>query len=264
MLCIQLVSRGLKLKKYIWVFILHILLFSYITRAQNCKTDIDSGDIYFKTFINSKAYEFYSKALKNCDGYEALFKTTRALNDLGEEKSGNEAAKYLQMALNYSDTMQKKFPDSVQSYFLKAASAGELANHKSGRTQIELAREIYNNAKKAIKVDSSFAPAHVIIGSYYREVALAGSIKMKVARAMYGGIPGGTLKDSKMELEKAVNLDNQNIFAHFELAKTYHALKDNQNARNQLNIVLSLPNLISQSSKVKKEAQQFLNKWPKQ
>jgi hypothetical protein len=251
------------LNKYFVSFIISIIIYHFSLAAQNCGTDIDSGDIYYKKFINSKAYDFYLKASKNCSGYEALFKTTRSLNDLGEEKRGNEAAKYFQMALNYSDTMQKRYPDSVQSWFLKAESAGNLADHKSGRTQIELAREVYENARKAVRVDPLFAPAHVVLGSYYREVALAGSLKMKLARAMYGGIPGGTLKDSKRELEKAVELDQQDIFAHFELAKTYHALKDDQNARNQLNIVLSLPDLISQSSKIKKEARQLLEKWPK-
>jgi tetratricopeptide (TPR) repeat protein len=238
--------------------IFSILLFHFTSLAQNCRTDIDSGDIYYKKFNNTKAYEFYSKALKTCGGYEALYKTTRTLNDLGEEKSGNEAAKFYQMALSYSDTLQKMFPDSVQSWFLNAAAAGNLAIYKHGVTQIELAREVYKSATKAIEIDSTFAQAHVILGSYYRDVALAGSLKMKLARAMYGAIPGGTLNDSKRELEKAVELDYKNIFAHLELAKTYYALKDNQNARKQLNIVLSLPDLISQSSKVKKEAKQLL------
>lgn len=247
------------LSKYLVIF--SILFFHFTLLAQNCRTYIDSGDTYYEKFNNSKAYDFYSKALKTCGRYEALYKTTRALNDLGQEKSGKEAVKFFQMALSYSDTLKKMFPDSVQSWFLDAAAAGNLADYKHGGTQIELARRVYESTRKAIDIDSSFAPARVIIGTYYREVALAGSLKMTLAKAMYGGIPGGTLKDSKRELEKAVELDSQNIFAHFELAKTYHALKDNQNATKQLNIVLSLPDLISETRKVKKEAKQLMKSW---
>jgi hypothetical protein len=233
------------------------LFFHFSSLAQNCRKDIDSGDFFYKKFNNQRAYDFYSKALESCGGYEALYKTTRALNDIGEKMSGSEATKFFQMALNFSDTMLKKYPDSVQSWYLKAASAGNLADYKTGRTQIELAREIHKNATKAVKIDPSFAPAYIILGTYYREIALAGSIKMRLAKAMYGGIPEGNLKDSRRELEKAVELDSQNISAHFELAKTYHALKDNQSARDQLEAVLSLPDLNSQSYNNKRSKETF-------
>jgi tetratricopeptide (TPR) repeat protein len=241
-------------------FFLFCLVFTSIS-APLCKADLDSGDINYKIFDDKKAYAFYSKALSNCPDYESLMKTTRALIDIGEDVEGKEDEDYFASALTFTDSMQKKFPDSIQSYFLKAAAAGNLAIHKSGKAKIELARTIESNAKKAISIDSSYAPAHVILGVYYRQVATINMFSKTIAKAVYGKIPEGTLKDSEQELTKALSYDNDNIFAHYELAQTLYSMDRKKEAKEQLLTVLTLPNNNNQAAQIKKSAEQLLKKW---
>ena len=114
-----------------------------------------------------------------------MMKTTRALNDIGEDIGGRKGADFFIRALKYTDTMQFKYPDSLQSYFLRAAAAGNLALYKGGKTKVELAKTVETNAKKAISIDSTYAPSHVILGIYYRQVAMAGRFQKSLARLLY-------------------------------------------------------------------------------
>lgn len=238
-----------------------IVVFFQASNFAQCKQLLDSGDIYYSKFLDKKAYEFYSKALETCPDYESLMKTTRALNDIGEDIGGKKGADFFISALKYTDTMQLKYPDSIQSYFLKAAAAGNLALFKGGRTKVELAKTVESNAKKAISIDSAYAPSHVILGVYYRQVATAGSFQKSLARLLYKKNLEGSLSDSERELLKAITLDNQNIYAHYELAQTWHAMKRKKEAKEQLKKTLTVPDNDNQAAKIKHEAQEDLKYW---
>lgn len=237
-----------------------VIIFQISSFAQ-CSQLIDSGDVFYSKFLDQKAYGFYSKALETCPDYESLMKTTRALNDIGEDIGGKKGGSFFIRALRYTDTMQYKYPDSLQSYFLKAAAAGNLALYKGGKTKVELAKTVESNAKKSISIDSTYAPSHVILGVYYRQVATAGNFQKSLARALYKQNLEGSLSDSERELLKAIALDSQNIFAHYELAQTWHAMKRRNEAREQLKKTLTVPDNDNQAAKIKREAQEDLKHW---
>jgi len=239
-----------------------LLIYSLTAAAQDCRELLDSGDVHYRKFEDSKALEFYKKAMKLCPGtYEPLMKTTRAYNDVGEDVGGKASIGWFKTAMQYTDTMQKLYPDSLQSYFLKAAAAGNLALSSGGRTKVELARTVERNSKKAIAIDSSYAPAHVVLGVYYRQVATAGKFLRTMAHVFYGGIPAGTLKDSERELRKALALEPDNIFGHNELALTLYAMHGKKEAVAELEKVLALPDKDNESEKIKKQARANLRKW---
>lgn len=241
--------------------VLIVVFFQASKNYAQCRQLLDSGDTYYGKFLDQKAYEFYSKALETCPDYESLMKTTRALNDIGEDIGGKKGADFFIRSQRYADTMQSKYPDSAQSYFLKAAAAGNLALYKGGKAKVELAKTVESNAKMAISIDSTYAPSHVILGVYYRQVATAGSFQRSLARLLYKKNLEGSLSDSERELLKAIALDNQNIFAHYELAQTWHAMKRKKEAKGQLKITLAVPDNDNEAAQIKREAQEDLNHW---
>ena len=234
---------------------------SFASATPECRALIDSGDADYAKFRDTAAYSFYAKALEQCPGYEPLMKTTRALNDIGEDIGGKRGAPYFQKAMDSADSMQKKYPDSLQSYFLEAAAAGNLAPYKGMKMKVLLARAVVSNAKKAVAIDSTYAPAHVILGSYYRQVATAGGFQKSLAKAFYGGVPDGTLEESLRELRRAVELDTTNIFAHYELAQTYHALGNDGEAKAELRIVDALPDNDNEAARLQHDARALLKRW---
>lgn len=196
-----------------------------------CKTLCDDGNIAYDRFDNQKALALFQEAYKRCPpGYEPLMKFTRAIVDEGMDIDSRLSNDFYEKGIRYADTLQQRFPDSAQSFFLKAVAAGNLARREIGTNRLKLAREIGTNAERAIALDPSFAPAYIVQGVYYREVATAGKLQTLAADLFLGGMPKGTLEDSRRSLQKALGLAPENIYALLELARTMMAMNDSAEA----------------------------------
>jgi tetratricopeptide (TPR) repeat protein len=200
----------------------------------------------------------YKKGYRECPGrFETLFRYTRTCNDAGEDDSN---AVYFERAMRYADTLIAAYPDSMQGYFLKAAAAGNLTDYVSARRKVRLAPVIKNAAQKALSIRPEYAPAHVILGSYYREVAIANPVLKTLAKAFFGEVPQGTLQDALQHLHTAVELEPDNMFAHLSLARTYLHMKRESTARYHLDKVLSLPVSNHQHPQMKRQARMLLQR----
>lgn len=241
------------------VAITFVILLGVDAYGQNCETLLSAGDSLGRLFESKAALQKYSDAYEKCpQSYEALMKMTRALNDLGEDVQGERSADYYQRAIAWAETLQVRYPDSVQSYFLKAAAAGNLALFRGGREKVRLSREVINNANKAIDLDSNYAPAWVIKGAYYREVATANPILKAFARSFLGGLPDGSLEDAREALSTALEIDSSNQYALYEMGQTLSAMGKKNQARDYFKKLLTLPDTHNQSAELKAEARKIL------
>ena len=57
---------------------------------------------------------------------------------------------------------------------------------------------------------------------------------------IFGGLPDGTLEDSRDSLLRAIELEPDFIISHYEIGKTYLELDDTENAKYHFNKVLEL------------------------
>jgi tetratricopeptide (TPR) repeat protein len=218
------------------------------------------GDSLYQQYQNAEALRYYRQAyLAGPTRYEPLFKMTRAYNDVGEELDKSEARRYFEQAITYADTMQMRFPDSMQSYFLMAAAAGNLAQISGGNRKLELSRLVESNIAEAIELDPEYSPAHVIQGSYYREIATANQALKTLAEIFLGGVPDGTLEDSYEALQTALRLDSLNMYAHMEMARTLLAMDQPDAARDHLRAVLELPIANHYHPELKRQARELLD-----
>lgn len=244
--------------------------------AEDYNSYIQEGDKYYEQFDNEKALEAYKKAYEiTPNSFEALMKLTRAYNDVGEDikginfrqqdesKSNKTVEEYFKTAAKYAELLQKEFPDKADSYFLLAATYGHLALYKDGKEKVKLARDVEENSKKAIQLDSKYIPAYIVLGVYYREVANLSWALKTFARTLFGGLPNGTDEDSEKTLLKAVQLNPQLIHTRFELAKTYDSMGEEDKVAEQLKEVLDLPVLDHQDQAIKAEAEKELRRLAK-
>ena len=222
-----------------------------------CDSLLSAGDSLFGTFDNVRALAAYRSAYKQCpQEYEPLMKLARALNDVGEDLGDNASYR---KAMAFADTLQRRFPDSLQGYFLKAAAAGNLAENSGALERVKLSRTVVRNSATALQHDSSYAPAYVILGAYYTRVAGANPILKGIANTILGGVPEGTYEDALRELKRAVELDASNMHAHLELAKAYRAVGRIDAARSHLQKVRSLPVMDHQHPNLKQRARDLLD-----
>src|SRR5271157_4767087 len=132
------------------------------TPSPECAALLDTGDAAYRKFDNAAAMGFYTSAYHDClESYEALMKMTRAFIDLGEDHNDAESPGLYDKGMRYADTMQKRYPDSAQSWFLEAIAAGNLARLKSGMRKLALSRIVEHDSRKSIDLDPAFSPAYI-------------------------------------------------------------------------------------------------------
>ncbi|MGH7902373.1 MAG: tetratricopeptide repeat protein [Thermodesulfobacteriota bacterium] len=247
--------------------VLNILENESKSTERDCNSFIENGDSYHERYENALALREYEMAYQMCpDNFEALVKLTRAYDDCGEDLKGIkpdenrpiEAEKYFQGAVKYSEILLQKFPEKLETYFLSALSYGNLSRYKEGKEKVELARYIEEYAKRAIEVDPNFAPAYVVLGIYYREVASLNGLKKALANGFMGGLPTGTFEESVEALNKALQLSPQGPYVHFDLARTYEEINNLDKAIEHYKQVVELPVVDHDDNRKKKIAEERL------
>jgi len=231
----------------ITLFTFLVLLLLNATPGFSVSVDelVATGDKYHENFDNIDAAKEYQDAYQlDKESFPILKKLVLSYNDAGEdyrEKSRKKAEKYFRNAIKYAEIAKKEFPDKDDNYFLLALAYGNLARYSSGREKVELARDVEKNIKKMIHLQPDFAPAYVVLGVYYREVARLNWFLKQFAKTLLGGLPDGSLEDSKSMLQKAISLNPEVIYSHYELARTYESMKNYSKAIDEYNKVIELP-----------------------
>ena len=191
---------------------------------------------------------------------DALIGVCRAYNDRGREATGDEAVVYLETALRHARRLQQEFPDRPEGHFWVAATSGNLTAHRPAGEKVRLSREVERNARLAITVDPCFAPAWAALGIYDREVASLPWFVRAVAGGLMGGLPGGSLEESARKLEKAVALDPESVYDHYQLGLTYEKMKRPGEAAEQFRLALESSPAEAQDPSAQADARERLSR----
>jgi len=237
----------------IFVLILFMKCCAHSAQAETrqCDALIDSGDAHYAKFDNRIALDCYRRAFALCPEYPGLMKMTRAFVDFGEDLASKDSKKLFATGLRYADTLQRRYPDSVQSYFLGAVAAGSLAQIGNAIESVKMGKIAQFNANKTMTMDPGLPEAYVVLGVYDRRVALASPLQRTIARILFGALPNGSLEDSRGLLKKALEISPENVFANLELSRTFIALKDTIDAQVLLERMQAMPEVWHLDRKLK-------------
>lgn len=246
-------------------YVLSVIIIGCIASALVCAAaDIvelrEQGDKAFDQFDNITALQFYEKAWSLSDKQDAelLSRLTWTCNNVGEDLDKKKSEPYFEKAIEYSKELKKLAPEDPQTWFLSAITSGNLGLHRGGKQKVTLSRHVAQDAQKAIEIDPDYAPAYVTLGVYYREVATLNPVLRTIAKKLLGGLPSGTLADSEQMLRKGIEKDPSSGYAHYQLAKTYKAMKQPDKAVPEYKILLSLPESDHEEPKFKQEAKTYI------
>lgn len=218
------------------------------------------GDTAFNQFDNMAAFGFYEQAWQLSDKQDAslLARLTWTANNVGEDLASKESERYFEKAIIYSQNLKKLAPDNPETWFLSAITSGNLGLYRGGKQKVTLSRHVAEDAQKAIDLDPDYAPAYVTLGVYYREVATLNPILRGIAKSLLGGLPSGTLADSETMLLTGIEKDPSSGYAHYQLAKTYKAMKQPQKELAAYKKLLTLPDTDHEEPKFKQEAKAYI------
>lgn len=219
---------------------------------------LEAGDAAMRRLDPAAAAVSYEQAAELAPGsYDAVSKAAFALRDAGEAlkaKRDKAAEGYFERASARAKALLARFPDRAEAHYLVASTSGQLALYRGAREKVRLSREIEKEAKAAIALDPTDGRPHVVLGVYYREVANANAFTKMLAKTLLGGLPDGTNEDALRELTKAIELDANDLYATYELARTYRILDRRDEERAALEKVLALPVTAERDARLKKQA----------
>lgn len=188
-----------------------------------------AGDRAFAALDDEGALRHYEAARDSLGGAESFELLSRLSHshthwslDLIARGDRKEAEVQIDRALDEARILVERYPDRAESWFLLAIAIGNQATFKGGREKVRYGRAVEEYSLRALGLDSTHVPTHVVLGVFYREVAEVSWLQRLVANTLFGGLPRGSYELSEQFLRKAIELDPRAPLAQFELGRTLY------------------------------------------
>jgi tetratricopeptide (TPR) repeat protein len=211
--------------------------------GQAATAAVARGDSLMASFRTAEAVGAYRQGLTAAVADPTLlWKTSRALVNLAEERPGKEGdEETYREAVELARRSVRGAPGEARPHAALAAALGRLALFEGGKRKVELAREVRSEADLAARLDPSDFAAFVVLGILERELATLNPFLKAFARTFFGRLPEASEEGSAAHLERAVRLEPDYITPRVELARTYLELDREADARRELETALELP-----------------------
>ena len=208
------------------------------------------GDTATGALDPETALRHYRAALAlDSTSYEGLWKAARSLVDIAKQiESEADSLKqrrdslYMQ-ARSLAEAAVRANPHGADGHFMIANALGRLSLTRGGKERVRFARIIYDEAIKAVELDSTHDGAYHVLGSWNAEIKRLSGIQRFFAKALFGAgfMDKANWADAQRYLEKAVAWKPGNIFHRLELAEVYMDVGKFSAARGQLTAIAALP-----------------------
>jgi len=219
------------------------------------------GDAYYRSFDNANALLEYHKAFALApDSFSTLLRMARTYNDMGRLKLGVDSSSqtFYQKAVEYAETMTRLYPNRPESHFWLALGKGSLIRFVGVGDKIRIGKEVQEEARKAIELDSTFSHAYIILAIFQREGAKLSWIEKTIVRIVFGHPIDGSLEDSERFLQLALTYDRKNSYAFYEMYWTYSAMGQSDKALDALRSLCEIPPTNAREQQQRDEALDIL------
>ncbi|NBB84674.1 MAG: hypothetical protein GVY12_00415 [Bacteroidetes bacterium] len=190
---------------------------------------------------------------------EVLWRLARIMTDAGGElEEGSDAQRELYLeAVPVAEAAIEADPEHSWAHLSLAIAAGQAGLVSGTRQQIELSRRVKEHADKAIELDEENDLAYHVRGRWHHEVASLGWVSRTIVRAVYGGLPDASFEAAEANLRTALET-RERIVHRLELGRTLTELGKEEEAREQLQAAIQMPEEDPNDLNYKREAHQLL------
>ena len=196
--------------------------------------------------------------------YEANWRGSDNLVDIGKEtadslKSPERDSMYA-MAERWARRAVATDPNGADGHFALAQAIGRASLTLGKKERVKRAKEIRDEALKAVELDPRHDGAYHVLGRWNAEIMRLSGIQRFFAKSFLGGavFNQASWPNAIQYMERAVSLRPDYIYHHLDLAEMYIDLERWADARTQLNLVETLPIIDAADPHYKTEAQRLL------
>jgi hypothetical protein len=181
--------------------------------------------------------------------YAALWRAAEAEVDIAKQIKGeHESSRKLrdsvyEVAADYARRAIAADSMGADGHFTLALALGELSRTRGGKERVQFARTIYDEAARAIALDSMQDGAEHILGAWHEEVMELSGVQRFFAKLLFGAgfMDRASWDSAVVHLQRAVAIRPDYLFHRLELARVYAHLGRWAEADEQLAIIPTLP-----------------------
>lgn len=229
------------------VLVLALIAAPAWAQTRSLADHLAAGDSLTDALQPAQALEHYRAAfMQDTKSYEAMWKFARAQIDvakqLDDDRAGVRDSLYWVASL-YAEAATRTDSLDPEGHFMLSQALGRLSRTKGGRDRVRFAKQIYNEAARALELDPTHDGAHHVLGAWHAEVMRLGGMAKFFAKTFLGGgfLEKAAWDSAIVHLERAVALKPEDIFHRLELAEVYLERDRLDAARQQLDAIADLP-----------------------
>lgn len=232
-----------------------LLLMAAPAQAADFRAAMAAGEAARAVFDNETALAEFRKANEaDPENFQAAVDVIQALVDTGEDMDNDKSEKRYEEGIERAHALVEKYPDRAAAHYMLALASGKLAQFKGGKEKVKMSRAIEESAARARDMRPDWNRPYILLGVYYREVANLSWILKAFANAFFGGLPPGTNEDSVKMLQKAIELDDRSVRAHYELGETFEVMGRKEESAAEYQKALALPSTDHLDERFKEKA----------
>ena len=198
--------------------------------------------------------------------YDANWRAARAIADVAKQIQGNaDSLKNRRDSLYavgrvYAERAVRADSTRADGHYVLSMVLGRLSRTKGSKERVRYAKIIFDEATKAVQIDSNYDLAHHVLGAWHAEVKRLSGFQRFFAKALFGGgfMDKANWDDAQGHLQRAVAIAPNHIYHRLELAEVYVDLGKYSKAREQLQAIATLPVADVMDPQYKKDAADLL------
>lgn len=191
----------------------------------------------------------------------ALCRKAQEQFEQGEASSQPQArAEHFRRAENFALQAIDIAPQNDEGYKWLAIALGAQAEDTAPKTQIALSRQVKRNIEKALRLDPDDDISLLVLSRWHYKVASLGGWTKLLVKLIYGGLPEASFEQAETLLLKAI-AHKDRIAHRYSLAKVYHRMGRQNDAIDQLRLVLALPVTFAGEAEDLEKARRKLDRW---
>ena len=233
--------------------------------AQSAAEHIARGDSANPLMHPDVALRHYQAALAlDSLNFEANWKAAKALSDVAKQLLGDSTKdqrdSLYSIGRGFAERALRVDSTHAEGHYAVALVLGRLSRTRGGKERVRFARIIFDEATRAVAIDSTLDAAYHILGAWHAEVKRLSGFTRFFAKTLYGAgfMNRANWPDAVKNLERAVALNPRNIYHRLELAEVYTDLGRYSKAREQLQVIATLPVADVMDPQYKKDAADLL------
>ena len=224
--------------------------------------DMSTGDKYFEQSDFLKSIDIYEALLKeDPQNYDLLWRLSRAYSKQGNlMKKKSDRKRYYRQAYDYAESAVKTDAQGVDGVIYLAESAGKLSKVEKAEDKVRLSKVIKDSAEKAIRLDPNRFKPYFILGVWHLNVETAGWLEKQFAEAFLGGLEDSSLEEAEKNLKKSIELNQDFIESHYQLALLYKELDEEESAVENLERALQCTVDTVKKEEIRKKTEKLLKR----